>query len=81
MSDALESLDPLDALQPHDTLDPAPSAAASLALDPEDESVLGPVGRRLVVVFVVVLATLFIIATVWILGYLAYTTPPVPGGG
>jgi hypothetical protein len=67
MSDALDSL---DTLQPRET--PA-------ALD-GDEPVLGPLGRRLVVVLVVVLATVFIVASVWLLGYLAYTTPPVPGG-
>jgi hypothetical protein len=76
MSDALGSL---DALQPRETPDAAPQLAAPAALD-GDEPVLGPLGRRLVVVLVVVLATLFIVASVWLLGYLAYTTPPVPGG-
>jgi hypothetical protein len=77
MSDALGSL---EGLQPRKTPDDAaPQLAASVALD-GDEPVLGPLGRRLVVVLVVVLATLFIVASVWLLGYLAYTTPPVPGG-
>jgi hypothetical protein len=77
MSDALDAL---EGLQPRETPDATPPLAASVALD-GDEPVLGPLGRRLVVVLVVVLATVFIVASVWLLGYLAYTTPPVPGGG
>ena len=52
---------------------------ASLSLNPEDEPVLGPLGQRLVILLIVVLAILLIGATVWLIGYLAYTTPPVPG--
>jgi hypothetical protein len=74
MSDALDSLDSLDALQPQQTQE-----AAALALDAE-EPVLGPLGRRLVVALVVFLSIAFVVATVWLLGYLAYTTPPGPGG-
>jgi hypothetical protein len=54
---------------------------ADVTLDADDEPVLGPVGRALVIAMVVVLAIVFIGASVWLFGYLAYTTPPVPGGG
>jgi hypothetical protein len=63
---------------PPDGLD---QLAAAGVLDAESEPVLGPVGRRLVILVVVMLALLLIVLTVWLLGYIAYTTPPIPGGG
>ena len=83
MSDTLRSLDSLDAFPPEGTTDAAaraPSVAPSVALDQGDEPVLGPLGRRLVVALVVLLSLLFIVATVWLLGFLASTSPPIPGG-
>lgn len=57
------------------------SGAATVPPRSEDEPVLGPRGQRLLIAWIVLLVILFIGSSVWLLGYLAYTSPPVPGGG
>ncbi len=68
-----------------ESLDESPdrgdSSASEMPLDPEDEPVLGPYGQKLLIVWIVLLALLLIGAALWLFSYLAYTTPPVPGGG
>lgn len=64
-----------------DTLDRGEADVASAALDAEDEPVLGPFGQKLLIAWIVLLVLLFLGSSVWLLGYLAYTSPPVPGGG
>jgi hypothetical protein len=57
------------------------AGAASAPLDAEDEPVLGPFGQKLLIAWVVLLALLFLVSSAWLLGYLAYTSPPIPPGG
>jgi hypothetical protein len=54
---------------------------ASVELDPENEPVLGPLGQRLLVIGLIIGVIVFLAVMTWFLGYLAYTTPPVPGSG
>jgi hypothetical protein len=69
----------------HEALDESPErgepGAVTVPLHPEDEPVLGPRGQRLLIAWIVLLVVLFIGSSVWLLGYLAYNAPPVPGGG
>jgi hypothetical protein len=61
--------------------EPAAGGHAPAALADDCEPMLGPLGTRLLVLGIVVLLLLLVGSTVWLLGMLAYTTPPVPGTG
>jgi hypothetical protein len=48
-------------------------------LDSDDRSALGPLGQRLLLAGILLGVIVFFVLLIWLLGYLAYTRPPVPG--
>lgn len=77
---AHDSLDERD--EPHELAVagvPSPGELAGAETDAGDEPVLGPLGRRLLTLGVIAGLVLLIVLLIWLLGMLAYTTPPVPG--
>ncbi|HEX9057198.1 MAG TPA: hypothetical protein VF818_06650 [Ktedonobacterales bacterium] len=54
---------------------------AGASLDPDNAPALGPVGQRLLVIGLVLGVIALIAVITWMLGYLAYTKPPIPGAG
>lgn len=49
--------------------------------DEDDRPVLGRLGQTILILWIIAMVVIFCAAFVWLLGYLAYQTPPVPGAG
>lgn len=77
--------DALDASGEQSEMTPNGAAAPGIALDAtadsDNEPVLGPLGQRLLTVGVIVGVVILIVVLVWLMGMLAYTSPPTPGAG
>jgi hypothetical protein len=70
-----------------DALDAAQDQPEELTLadvvltDEDNKPVLGPLGQTILILWIIAMVVIFCAAFVWLFGYLAYPTPPVPGGG
>ena len=49
--------------------------------DEDNRPVLGRLGQTILILWILAMVVIFCAAFVWLFGYLAYPTPPVPGAG